>query len=99
RAVLVDVLDRDRLHVNDHLIVAGHGIREILVARDATDPVQHGRLHHSSRPKNAAIRRCQATMNRGGRTGEWFHLWFGEGCGAPRRRPRPWTAVPWCPAD
>jgi hypothetical protein len=37
------------------------------------------KVHHSSRPKNAAIRRCQATMNRGGRAGEWFHLWFGEG--------------------
>jgi hypothetical protein len=36
----------------------------------ATDLVQHRRLHHSSRPKNAAIRRCQAGMNRGGRAGE-----------------------------
>ena len=52
-------------------IGARHGIREVLVARDATDLVQHGRLHHSSRPKNAAIRRCQATSTRGGRAVEW----------------------------
>jgi hypothetical protein len=45
---LVDVLDRDRLHANDHLIFAGHGIREVLVARDATDLVQYRRLHQSS---------------------------------------------------
>jgi hypothetical protein len=79
RDALVDVLDRDRLHVNDYLVVAGHGVREVLVARDATDLVQHRRHHHSSRLKNAAIRRCQAGMNRGGRAGEWFHRWFSEG--------------------
>jgi hypothetical protein len=34
--------------------------------------------NHSSRPKNAAIRRCHAGMNRAGRAGEWFSSWFGE---------------------
>jgi hypothetical protein len=63
RDALVHVLDRDRLDIYDHLVVAGHGIREVLIARDATDLMQHRRLHHASRPKNAAIRRCQAGMN------------------------------------
>jgi hypothetical protein len=45
RDALVDVLDGDRLHLDENLVVAGHGIGEVLVARDAADLVQHRRLH------------------------------------------------------
>jgi hypothetical protein len=45
---LVDVLDGDRLDVDDHLAVAGHRIGEVLIARDAADLVEHRCLHPSS---------------------------------------------------
>lgn len=83
RDALVDVLDRDRLHLDDHLVLTRHGVRELFVAGDAADLVQHRRLHHDSRPKNAAIRRCHAGRNRE------------ERAGGVLRRPR--NAAPWCP--
>lgn len=71
--LLVDVLDGDGLHIDDDLALAGDGIREVLVPRDAADLVQHRRLHPSSWPKKSAIRRCHAASTRGGRADEWFH--------------------------
>jgi hypothetical protein len=44
---LVDVLQRDRLHRDDHLPVAGHRIREVLIAGNAADLVQYRCLHPS----------------------------------------------------
>jgi hypothetical protein len=51
RDQLVDVLDGDRQHIDDHLVLAGHRIREVLVPGNAADLVQHRCFHRvSSRP-------------------------------------------------
>jgi hypothetical protein len=48
RDQLVDVLDGDRLHLDEDLVRACHRVRELLVAGNSPDLVQYRCLHRAS---------------------------------------------------